>query len=300
MAINEYNNFKDRRSSFVERNKKNVEYKRIDSVGASHKRASGGFEREEHERSIYAVTNKGGNKMEMSHGTDFSEAACDQAEKVYGELIGSIQMFSEKAILGFKEQLKTLPYKQVKIAANCLIEYYNNRLQSEIADAVNEWISSEESFTSSLRSQGEDEEASLDAARKLENHLLELIKSEFKTIPTIDESYAITHNKEIVLMYAERMDSLRKGLDELKEHWMGQYSKLGDQNSLYAMMLPMVAATFTNVESGYESTRKEIEGISQEYEDGRSGSVRTSTDAGNSKKKELKDLSDIFSRRRRR
>jgi hypothetical protein len=238
--------------------------------------------------------------MDMNYGTDFSEAACEQAEKVYGELISSIQAFSEKEVVGLKEQLKALPYKQVKEAANLFIEYYNSRLKSEIADAVNGWISSDDSFSSSLRRQGEDEEASLSAARKLEDHLLELLRSEFKMIPPIDAEYPITQNKEIVLMYADYMDSARKKLAELKEQWMERYSKLGDYNSLYAMMLPMVASTFTNVESGYESTRKEIEGISQEFEDGRSGSVGNSTEVANSKKKELKDLGDIFSGRRRR
>lgn len=215
---------------------------------------------------------KGGNKKmgQMTAGTDFSEQAQMEAAKAYGSVITSIQNFSENVVIHFVERVKTHPYKQLENVGNVFIKYYNDELPQEVKNAISDWISSDNSFVASLKRQEEGEEdASISAARKTENQILEQVSGSFKHIEPIKISLPISIDKERIMSDAVYVENLSKQLAEIKDQWLDRFQKMSDQNSLYANMMPMVAATFTNVESGYHAVYKDIMDVSEEFRDAR-------------------------------
>lgn len=238
----------------------------------------------------------------MYQGTDFSESAQHQAAELYGQVIDNIQSFSEKVLQHFEERIKGHPYRQLKEAGNVFITYYNEKLPNEIKDAIRTWIQSDNSFRANLRDQYEgDESASVNAAYKTEEGLIEKVNSCFKNINLIQHEYPISVDKDLILTDAQYMESAGKELSALKEKWMDIFERLGEQqNSLYATMMPMVADTFTNVESGYQATKKDIEKISEEFTTGRTKVTGRDSGRGREKEKTIIDRSDIFHGMRKR
>ena len=208
--------------------------------------------------------------MTMYQILDFSEAAQDQAAKVYGSLIENIQSFSEKVVEHFVERVNTHPYKQLENVGNVFVKFYNEQLPKDIKAAISTWISSDNSFSASLREQYEgDESASVSAAQKTENKLLEQVDASFKNITPIKINSPISVDKEKIISDAEYVEGISKSLSNMKDQWMDRFSKYSEQNSLYATMMPMVATTFTNVESGYQALYKDIMIVSEEFKDAR-------------------------------
>ena len=246
-------------------------------------------------------TNKGGKEnMAMNQGTDFSEAAQDQAAKVYGSLIENIQSFSEKVVEHFVERVKTHPYKQLENVGNVFVKFYNEQLPKDIKAAISTWISSDNSFSASLREQYEgDESASVSAAQKTENKLLEQVDASFKNITPIKINSPISVDKEKIISDAEYVEGISKSLSNMKDQWMDRFSKYSEQNSLYATMMPMVATTFTNVESGYQATYKDIMNVSEEFKDARAVVVSRDISRGTELKKEFVNRLDIFKQYRK-
>lgn len=244
---------------------------------------------------------KGGNTdMAMNQGTDFSEAAQNQAAKVYGNLIESIQSFSEKVVEHFVERVKTHPYRQLENVGNVFLKFYNEQLPKEIKNAISTWISSDNSFSASLKEQYEgNESASVSAAQKTENKLTEQVDACFKNIPPIRINSPISVDIERIISDAEYIEGIGKQLANLKDKWLERFSKYGEQNSLYATMMPMVATTFTNVESGYQATYKDIMNISEEFRDARSVVVSRDSSRGTELKRDIINRLDSFKQSRK-
>ena len=205
--------------------------------------------------------------MTMYQILDFSEAAQDQAAKVYGSLIENIQSFSEKVVEHFGERVNTHPYKQLENVGNVFVKYYNEQLPKDIKSAISKWISSDNSFSAILRLNEVDESASVSAAQKTENKLLEQVDASFKNITPIKINSPISVDKEKIISDAEYVEGISKSLSNMKDQWMDRFSKYSELNSLYETMIPMVANTFTNVESGYQALYKDIMNVSEEFKD---------------------------------
>lgn len=240
------------------------------------------------------------NMAEMTGGTDFSERAQNEAAKVYGSMIENIQSFSEKVIEYFVERVKIHPYKQLENVGNVFIRYYNEELPNEIKNAISDWISSENSFSASLKEQYEgDEVASISAAEKTQNKLLEQVDSCFKIIPPIKISLPISIDKERIISDAVYVENISKELANVKDFWLERFSKCGEQNSLYATMMPMVASTFTKVEAGYHATYKDIMNVSEEFRDARNVVFGRDITAGKERSKNVANITDKFRGTRR-
>ncbi len=205
--------------------------------------------------------------MTMYQILDFSEAAQDQAAKVYGSLIENIQSFSEKVVEHFGERVNTHPYKQLENVGNVFVKYYNEQLPKDIKSAISKWISSDNSFSAILRLNEVDESASVSAAQKTENKLLEQVDACFKNITPIKINGPISVDEEKIISDAEYVEGVSKSLSNMKDQWMDRFSKYSELNSLYETMIPMVANTFTNVESGYQALYKDIMNVSEEFKD---------------------------------
>ena len=243
---------------------------------------------------------KGGN-MEMAGGIDFSPRAQEEAAKVYGNLIENIQSFSEKAIEYFVERVKTHPYKQLEAAGNVFIEYYNDSLPKAIKAAINEWISSDNSFTASLRAVYADDEESKSAALRTEERLIEKVDTCFKDIQPIRINRSVSVvEQHVIIEDANFMINLSKQLEDMKNTWMERFAKYGEEvNSLYATMMSMVASTFTNVESCYQATYKDIMEISQAFNLAIKILVTTHQDVGMTVAKTPIDNNDNFTSARK-
>ena len=200
---------------------------------------------------------------------DLSEAALDQAAKVYGSLIENIQSFSEKIVEHFVERVNTHPYKQLENVGNVFVKFYNEQLPKDIKAAISTWISSDNSFSAILRLNEANESASVSAAQKTENKLLEQVDACFKNITPIKINGPISVDEEKIISDAEYVEGISKSLSNMKDQWIDRFSKYSELNSLYATMMPMVATTFTNVESGYQALYKDIMIVSEEFKDAR-------------------------------
>ena len=113
------------------------------------------------------------------------------------------------------------------------MKFYNEQLPKDIKAAISTWISSDNSFSASLREQYEgDESASVSAAQKTENKLLEQVDASFKNITPIKINSPISVDKEKIISDAEYVEGISKSLSNMKDQWMDRFSKYSEQNSL--------------------------------------------------------------------
>lgn len=247
------------------------------------------------------LDNKGGNfSMAINEGTDFSEAAQEKAAAKYGEVIESIQTFSESVVTQFIERVKGHPYKQLEEAGNVFIRSYNEELPRKVKEAIRSWCQSENSFASSIAKQYDDNEESKSAALKVEKGIEDKVDTCFKNIAEIKINKPISVNAEAIISDAQYMEGLSKELKKEKEMWMGVFQKLGEQqNSLYSNMEELVAETFNKTEEEYQAVYKDIMNVSEEFKAARAAVIKSANTKASNVKDNIQNIVDQYTRRRK-
>lgn len=240
--------------------------------------------------------------FQMQNGTDFSERAQAEAAKIYGDVILSIQSFAENSINHYGERIKEHPYKQLEKVGNVFVDYYNDELPAKIKEAINNWISSDNSFKESLKKQEEDDPESFSAANKVEQGLVDKVNECFKHIEPLKINRAISlPDKDLIQSDKTYMETCLRELVAMKEKWLEEYRKLGEQNSLYATMSSLVSDTFTNTESVYAGAAKDMENVWDEFGTANSAVVEHGVTAGREHSKVRIDIAPhMHSQRKRR
>lgn len=243
----------------------------------------------------------GGNfSMAINEGTDFSEAAQEKAAAKYGEVIESIQTFSESVVTHFIERVKGHPYKQLEEAGNVFIRSYNEELPRKVKEAIRSWCQSENSFASSIAKQYDDNEESKSAALKVEKGIEDKVDTCFKNIAEIKINKPISVNAEAIISDAQYMEGLSKELKKEKEMWMGVFQKLGEQqNSLYSNMEELVAETFNKTEEEYQAVYKDIMNVSEEFKAARAAVIKSANTKASNVKDNIQNIVDQYTRRRK-
>lgn len=244
---------------------------------------------------------KGGNfSMAINEGTDFSEAAQEKAAAKYGEVIESIQTFSESVVTHFIERVKGHPYKQLEEAGNVFIRSYNEELPRKVKEAIRSWCQSENSFAASIAKQYDDNEESKSAALNVEKEIEDKVDACFKDIDEIKINKPISVNAEAIISDAQYMEGLSKELKKEKEMWMGVFQKLGEQqNSLYSNMEELVAETFNKTEEEYQAVYKDIMNVSEEFKAARAAVIKGAKIKAVHVKDNIQNIVDQYTRRRK-
>lgn len=239
----------------------------------------------------------------MSGGTgatDFSEKAQGAAVKKYGDMIEHIQVFSKKMIEGLLERVKNHPYEQLENVINTFIYYYNEELPSEIKSAIDEWIESDNSFSSSLKKHNAGNAASISAAERLQEHIKDKVDESFKQMDSVKVELAVDVDEEKINGDAEYTQSYFKSLQNLRSDWMEEFEKLSQQNSLYINMSSLVADTFTHVEKIYRAAQKDILNVGDEFSNAWNNVIEFGTTFANDRAKVQRNINDIFKAHRKR
>lgn len=238
--------------------------------------------------------------MAINEGTDFSEAAQEKAAAKYGEVIESIQTFSESVVTHFIERVKGHPYKQLEEAGNVFIRSYNEELPRKVKEAIRSWCQSENSFAASIARQYDDNEESKSAALNVEKGIEDKVDACFKDIDEIKINKPISVNAEAIISDAQYMEGLSKELKKEKEMWMGVFQKLGEQqNSLYSNMEELVAETFNKTEEEYQAVYKDIMNVSEEFKAARAAVIKSANTKASNVKDNIQNIVDQYTRRRK-
>lgn len=232
---------------------------------------------------------------EMSGATDLSEGAQQTAAKKYMEVVQNIQYNCENMIRNFEERIKEHPYKQLQHVANTFIDLHNTSVPTAIKEAIQEWTRSDESFSKLLQDLDEDcSQESINAAERLQNHLIEQVDAYFTSISEITVDKPIQVNEEIIRQDQAFINSWLKHLNALKGQWKTRFEAFSDFNSIYANMISMVVTTFTNVESVYEAAQTDVSKVADVYKEKRTGNIANAIRAGENRITNIKDTRDVF------
>ena len=247
------------------------------------------------------IKGENGNMEQGTGGTNFSEEAQGAAANVYGKVIEDIQNFSEKMIGDITERIKTHPYKQLEKVVNTFIDYYNEKLPSEIKTAIHEWIQSENSFSSSLKKHDEEEStASVNAAEKLQDGLLDKVDECFGRIDQVKIELAVNVDKGKIINDAQYIESYFKVLQNLRDEWAEKMQKYSEQNSLFINMASLVIDTFKHVEKVYQAAQKDIVNVGDEFAQAWSNVIDYGTNFSTERTKVERNISDLFTMSRKR
>lgn len=235
-----------------------------------------------------------------SGGTDLSEGAQQAAAKQYMMVVQNIQSNCENMIRVFEQRIKEHPYKQLQHVANTFINLHNSDVPKAIKEAIQEWSSSDESFSKLLQDLDEDcSQESIAAAEKLQDSLKEQVDSYFTNISEIAINKAIQVNEEVMREDQAFVDSWLKSLSALKGQWKTRFEGYSEENAIYANMISMVVSTFNNVETVYEAARADITTIADTFKEKRKDNIDRAIKKGENIFSDIKDTRDIFQNARK-
>lgn len=235
-----------------------------------------------------------------SGGTDLSEGAQQAAAKQYMMVVQNIQSNCENMIRVFEQRIKEHPYKQLQHVANTFINLHNSDVPKAIKEAIQEWSSSDESFSKLLQDLDEDcSQESITAAEKLQDRLKEQVDSYFTNISEIAINKAIQVNEEVMREDQAFVDSWLKSLSALKGQWKTRFEGYSEENAIYANMISMVVSTFNNVETVYEAARADITTIADTFKEKRKDNIDRAIKKGENIFSDIKDTRDIFQNARK-
>ena len=235
-----------------------------------------------------------------SGGTDLSEGAQQEAAKQYMLVVQNIQSNCENMIRVFEQRIKEHPYKQLQHVANTFINLHNSDVPKAIKEAIQEWSSSDESFSKLLQDLDEDcSQESITAAEKLQDSLREQVDSYFTNISEIAIDKAIQVNEEVMRDDQAFVNSWLKSLSALKGQWKTRFEGYSEENAIYANMISMVVSTFNNVETVYEAARADITTVADVFKEKRKDNIDRAIKKGENIFSDIKDTRDIFQNARK-
>ena len=208
-------------------------------------------------------TKIGDNKMgERTNTVDFSENAQNEAIKVYGMVIESIQTSAQNVVDDLTKRINFHPHRQLEKMINTFVDAYNEKLPKEIKGSLQDWKQSENSFVAALRKEEEElSPASENAARKVEDSLGDILDETHKAIDSVKIDKPVNANKEEVMADADFVNGCITMLCGVKDTWEKNFETLCGQNSLYSNLWSLVVDTFKRTEELYAATEKDISGI---------------------------------------
>ena len=198
---------------------------------------------------------------------DLSQEAQDRIVSLYATAVNHTKNFTKTLVDGLREKSELCQEKNLKNAVNYFVDFYNMTLPGIVELSAHEWQESDSSVRKVLTATGNDNDDTMETAKRFEDRLYDTSKSMFESkLENLSHSTAMPKfSAKDMQDCAEIVQKFLNEMEDLNREAMSEFQDGAEENAIYSAVSGLVEGTMRDITAAFENAREAFNTLCEEH-----------------------------------